>query len=251
MTGARLAASAAVALALAAGPVRAASPAAQEAPRVPQAEPAQGGVAVSAGADLVTASAFVWRGLVLCDSPVAQPNIWVKVGNLTASSWVNVARHGPNGQSLTEHDLTIDYSAPVGDWVLSAGWINYAFVNLADGRFTNELYAGISYSGLLSPAVTVYQDVHAGAGTYVSAGVSHSIAVGSRGWSIDPLATVGYNHRQWTPYSGFSDAVLEVDLSVPLGRISLQPFVAYSWSLDRRIAVNRFSWGIAASYDGR
>lgn len=214
--------------------------------------------AVSVGADLLASSAFVWRGFVDIDSLVVQPDVWVKWRGLTVSSWINVARHNdPEDKPLSEHDLTVDYSVSRGKYTMSAGWINYAFLDIESGseteggRWSNEVYVGVSREGPLTPSVRVFQDFQQGSGTYVSLGVQHAFAVG-RGLALAPAATLGYNHHLYTEYSAFSDAVVSVKGTVPtpVKHLALQPFVAYSLSLDHRIARDRFYWGLGAVIAG-
>jgi hypothetical protein len=93
------------------------------------------------------------------------------------------------------------------------------------------LFVGAAWSGPLSPTLRVYADVHEGSGTYVSAGVSHTLTIGSV--AMTPSATLGYNHQQWVAGSGLSDLLLGVQLALPSvsRHLSIAPFVTYSKSL--------------------
>jgi len=51
---------------------------------------------------------------------------------------MNAARVGPNGRSLTERDVTVDYTRALGTWTLSAGWIKCAFGAVSVDRYSNE-----------------------------------------------------------------------------------------------------------------
>ena len=101
---------------------------------------------VTSGLDLVVASAYVWRGFVLVDDAALQPNAWLKVGNLTLTSWMNVASTRPNGDHLTEHDFTADYTIARGKTSFSAGYINYLFPDLDTDRVSHEIYAGVAHA---------------------------------------------------------------------------------------------------------
>ena len=171
---------------------------------------------------------------MLCDSPVVQPAAWVAIGPVTVTSWSNVARSAPNGRRWTEHDLTVDYSFVRGAYTISAGWINYFLIDQPSERFTNELYAGVTREGLLEPSVWVFQDVHAGSGTYVlgSVGLSHEFP--TPGITLTSTLSVGYNHRLWIDASGFSDAslVVEAGIRTPVRGLVVRPIVGYSASVS-------------------
>jgi hypothetical protein len=189
--------------------------------------------AVSAGAIATVVSAFVWRGWVVADEVCVQPSAWITAGGLTLTSWVNVLPLS-EGDSFTEHDLTLDYTWSVGRWALSAGYINYYYPTADVDRWTNELYLGADISVPLNPSVRVYQDVHRGSGTYVSVGVSHEVTIGATGLSVTPSAVLGYNNGQWVEGSGWSDLSVGVLVAVPLGRhADASASVSYSRSLNQ------------------
>ncbi len=226
----------------------------QAAPALPTETPAadESPSKVSVGADLLATSAFVWRGFVDCDSTVLQPDVWVKAAGLTVSSWFNYAPTAPGSRPLTEHDLTVDYSFTRGKYTTSVGWTNYAFLDVDNDRVSNEVYVGLAREGMLSPTLKVFQDLQQGSGTYASLGVQHAFSLGGT-VGLAPSLAVGYNRRLYTPYSGFSDAVLglKATIQTPVKGLALQPFAAYSLSLDDRIATDRFYWGVGASIASR
>jgi len=188
---------------------------------------------VSAGTDIVATSAYIWRGFVPTDAFSIQPNTWVRIGHLTVSSWSNVARRRVGGP-LTEHDFTVDYSRPVGRFVVTAGWINYVFPPAETGRHSNEIYGGVSHTSYLNPTVRVYRDVHEGSGTYVNVGLAHEYAPGD-GVTVTPNVAVGYNDNLWVDASTFSDAAFGVKVKVPtpFEHLAVAPFITFSRSLAR------------------
>jgi hypothetical protein len=202
---------------------------------------------VSAGANLTVGSAFVWRGFVLGSDPVVQPTAWLKVGPVTVSSWSNLYVPSSGGMVRSEHDLTVDYSTEVRGVSLSAGWINYAYAHVASGRFSNEFYGSVGVGGFLNPKLQVYQDVNEGSGTYASLAVSHEFALPWGAMTLTPSLSVGYNHHLWTDYAGFSDVTPSVtlNLSTPIPRLSLQPFLGYSCGLETSVFPRRFYGGVA------
>jgi hypothetical protein len=198
--------------------------------------------AVTIGASAAVVSAYVWRGFVLIDEVSVQPSVWLKMGGLTLTSWVNVSP-GVEGDAFTEHDFTLDYTRSVGRVALSAGYINYFFVSLDEDRFTNELYVGATVSGPLNPSLRVYQDVQQGSGTYVSFGVSQAVPLGSKGPTITPSAVLGYNNNQWVDGSGWSDLSVGATLAFPVnGHLDLSASANYSRSLNKDWFPSKF-WG--------
>lgn len=202
---------------------------------------------VTAGTEFLASSSYVWRGFQPNGSFSVQPNTWVKIDNLTVSSWLNIARRHVEHRPITEHDLTIDYSATRGSFTWSAGWINYVFPEVQTGRYSNELYAGVSHNSYLSPSFRVYQDVHAGTGTYVSVGVSHTYPVMSSKVTLMPSVALGYNHKQWIDVSTFSDLNMGLRLTVPgpAKRLWLAPFINYSRSLDSAVLQSKTYGGLS------
>jgi hypothetical protein len=202
--------------------------------------PATPRLQITAGTEFMATSAYVWRGFVPNASFSVQPNTWMKVGDVTVSSWMNVAREHVQNRPVTEHDLTVDYSKSRGNVTWSAGWINYAFPELTAGRYSNELYVGVAHASYFNPSLRVYQDVHEGTGTYVNAAVSHAYEVAD--FTLTPSVALGYNHHQWIDVSTFSDLNVGLRLTIPtpIKRLSVAPFVNHSRSLDAVIPSRTF-----------
>ncbi len=201
-------------------------------------------IRIATGVDLLGTNAYVWRGFVPTDAFSVQPNLWLTIGDLTVSSWGNTARRSVGGL-LTEHDLTVDYSRNIGPYALSAGWINYLFPPAETGRHSNELYVGVADASYLNPSVRVFQDVHAGAGTYVNVAIDHEYAIGSS-IAVTPSVAAGYNHHQWIATSTWSDVVVgvKVRLPTPNPHVTVAPFGNYSRSLARDLFRSRFYGGL-------
>ena len=214
-------------------------------------EPADSERSVTGGVDVTVNSAFVWRGFVVCDSTVVQPAAWVAIGPVTVTSWSNIARSAPSGRRWTEHDLTVDYSWTRGDYTVSAGWINYFFIDQPSERFTNELYVGVSHQGLVEPGVWVFQDVQAGSGTYILASLGLTHEFQRSGIVLTSTLGLGYNHRLWMDASGFSDTSLTVEAGIPtpVRGLVVRPIVGYSHAFRLPGLASRFTWGISASLE--
>lgn len=206
---------------------------------------------VSAGASFTYGSAFVWRGFVLGNDPVFQPSAWLKVGPVTVTSWSNAYVPSASGIVRSEHDLTVDYSTEIRGVSLSVGWINYAYAHVTSGRFSNEFYGSVGLGGLLNPRLQVYQDVNEGNGTYASLGVSHEFALPWRKMTMTPSVSVGYNHHQWTDFTGLSDvtATATLALPTPVPHLALQPFFGYSCGLETAVFPRRFFGGVTLAIE--
>lgn len=213
----------------------------------PPADVAKPGTTVSGGSDILLTSAYIWRGFVPTDAFGVQPAAFVKFGDVTVTTWSNVARHQQAG-SYTEHDLTVDYTKAFGAWSISAGWINYTFPTAESGRISDEAYLGFAHASFFNPSLKVFQDFEAGSGTYVNGGVAPVLKV-TDAVSVSPSFAIGFNHHQWTDLSGFSDAQVgvKVNLPSPAKRLSLAPFVNYSKTFDERIAPSKVYWGLGLS----
>jgi hypothetical protein len=204
---------------------------------------------VTAGADLAVASDYMWRGYRENQTLSVQPNLWMTVGDFTVSSCMNASRVGPNGGSLTERDLTVDYPRTFSSWTLSGGWTNYTFVDVSVDRYSNEMYGSLGYTSYLSPTLHVYQDVQQGSGSYISLDVSHEYSLGHRGVTLSPQMAVGYNHQQWIDASTFSDANVGLTLGVPLAgdRLRIAPVLNYSKALDTTLFEDHLYWAVTLS----
>lgn len=222
------------------------------APRLPAApepsEPEWRLGAMTFGADTSVTTAYVWRGWILDTGRCLQPDVWVKMGDLTVTSWVNVHMMSGTSLSLTEHDLSVDYSHEAGRVTLSAGWINYATLGHQAGN-TNEFYGGLRLKTLFNPGVQVYHDVQLGNGTYVSLSANQGFPIVRRVGGTAQVS-VGYNHHQYTEVSGWSDVAvtLKLNVEVPSARVTLQPTIAYSHSLLPDVFPSRVFGGLSVAF---
>jgi hypothetical protein len=185
---------------------------------------------------------YIWRGQNLTDGPVVQPGVSVTVDKLTLGIWGNLETTNVNTESgeFTEFDFYLDYSGDVGfieGLSYSLGLINYQFPSAGD---TTEFYGGLALDVPLSPSVTVYQDVDAVDGTYLSLGLGHSIESiwgdeGPVAIGMDLGASLGwgssaYNTAYWGPTvttGELNDLVLSVGFPMELYGVSITPSLNY------------------------
>ena len=178
-------------------------------------------------------SKYIWRGQNLSNTASMQPGMSFGYKGVTVSSWSNFAHtafgdSGVAGNHWTEHDLTVDYGFGLGDKVaVNVGWINYAFPNFSDGRYTNEIYGSVGVDTILQTTFAVYGDMHNGNGMYYNFGIGHSLTM-PKGTALNLSASLGYNQNQWIDINTVSDVVLGVSFDLPLGdKVTLSPFYSY------------------------
>ncbi len=121
---------------------------------------------VSVSFDTLFVNNDIWRGQSPNNYAVVQPGISIGYKGLTISSsslfsHTGFGDSGVAGNHWIEHDFTMDYGFALNDKVsVNVGWINYAFPNFNDGRYSNEIYGAISVDTILQPSIGVYGDPH-------------------------------------------------------------------------------------------
>jgi uncharacterized protein (TIGR02001 family) len=177
-------------------------------------------------------SKYIWRGQDLANTPSMQPGFTYSYKGLSLSSWSNFAHteigdSGVLGNHWTEHDFTVDYGLNPSEKVsVNFGFINYAFPNLTEGRYTNEIYGSVGFDTILQPTFAVYGDMHNGDGMYYNFGIGHGVDLG-KGVALNLSAAVGLNQKQWIDITTVSDVVLGVSVDIPLGMVTFSPFYNY------------------------
>ena len=176
---------------------------------------------------------YIWRGQNLNNNASFQPGMSFSYKNLTISSWSQFSHtgfgdSGVAGNHWTEHDLTVDYGFALSEKLsLNVGWINYAFPNVMEDRYTNEFYGGISADTILQPSFSIYGDPHQGEGLYYNLGIGHGLDLG-KGFGLSLSASAGLNQHQWIDITTVSDVVLGVGLDIPVSDgVTLSPFWNY------------------------
>ena len=217
---------------------------------------AQGGMGLGDVSFEVTADfygKYIWRGQNFTNGTVFQPGVSASSGGFTLSAWGNyeLVRVNNNRDEFTEVDLTLDYSFDcprVEGLAYSVGVIYYDFPEVASPAAapltenTTELYVGGSFDCLLNPSATLYYDVDAVEGSYLSLGIGHSIenvveVIEGSPVSVDCSASLGwgdssYNDWYWNanaPGIGaeLNDLVLSLALPLEYAGISISPSVTY------------------------
>lgn len=197
-------------------------------------------------------SKYVWRGQNLVDDWVWQPGISVSYGGFTAGIWGDLNLTDENNQSgeFDEYDFYAEYGIDLAEGIaLSVGYIDYKFPS---GGNTQEVYAGIRFAAFLNPSVTVYYDFEDINGTYVTAGIGHSIEkiadlTESIPVGLDLSLSIGwgdsnYNEGYWADSignaidsSGLNDLTLKIGFPMSIGSWTFTPSINYVTLLDSDI----------------
>jgi len=197
-------------------------------------------------------SKYVWRGLNLADDFVWQPSMAITYKGLTFTVWTNMNLTetvpgeglGDEAGEFTEVDLVVNYDWSYKKLNLGVGILHYMFPN-TDFDATTELSVTAGLDVLLSPCVTLYQDVDVHDGTYVSFGASHSFVdvlhfSDTSSLSIDLSAVFGAGSTKHNGYyhgvatGAFSDVGLTAAFPVTLSKAwSITPSFNYASLLDK------------------
>jgi hypothetical protein len=230
------------------------------------------GVQVGATGDFF--SAYVWRGQNIVDNWVFQPGASVGYKGLTGSIWSNmnlekepVGGVPVGGGSLTETDLTLDYTNKVpGLDVLgyAVGAIYYSYLNI-HAHPTAEAYGGLNLGVPLSPSVRWYYDFDLIKGSYVQFGIGHTIEKLKEwrdqcycdlqvGASLG-LGTSEYNQGYFgVDQTALNDLTLTAGLPFTFGKLTIRPTLGYSTMLSKDIRAatdksDNFWGGVSLAYN--
>jgi uncharacterized protein (TIGR02001 family) len=198
---------------------------------------------VSVDADLTVGSHYIWRGADFLDGANIPLMPSVTVGHesgLSANVWGSFAaldRDKTDGAD--EIDFTIDYSTDLSnDLGVSVGAIYYALPNSSDDN-TSELYLGASYG---THSLTIYYDnefvdgSNEGSGLYISLAGNHAVPVGDL--SIDLGASLGFGAKN--DVHALQDLNLSASTSMPVGSLSVSPFVAGTYIIEDTVNPDSF-----------
>lgn len=122
---------------------------------------------------------YVWRGMNLVDDAVLQPNLEIALLGFTLGAWGNMDLTDINGTKgkFTEGDYKLGYKLELAIIELGAGFLHYSYPK-HHFEDTTEFYLGAEVNVLLSPSLTVYQDIDRHKGAYWAASVGHDFSVG-------------------------------------------------------------------------
>jgi uncharacterized protein (TIGR02001 family) len=227
-------------------------------------------------ADLALNSKYVWRGMVATDDAVLQPGVSASVAGFSFGLWGNIDTSDYNDTEwkFNEIDYIIGYDLSLPKVSLGAGLIYYDFPN-TELEATTELYVSASLGVLLSPTLTIYQDIDQFKGAYWEASVSHGmplspvanleltagLGLGSKGYLSGYFGAIPDpdNPTEWTDVTGASMSDFFLSAGLPFSKVpflTITPAVTYTSLLgDAKDAVDghegdtsTFYYGLTASF---
>ncbi len=215
------------------------------------ADPAAALGPVDASARVGMFSKYVWRGMVVTDDPVLQPEASLGIMGFGADVWGNMdltdfhrTEDDPDGLQgqLNEIDYTLRYDVSLPLLQLGAGLVHYTFPN-TDADATTEIYASVAANVLFSPSVAIYYDIDEIDGGYLQLGASHALPV-SPVTDLQLSTSLGYGSADYVQGyfvtglpegtltdldAGPTDLQLTAELPYhPLPMVTLTPSVTYS-----------------------
>lgn len=192
--------------------------------------------------DATFMSKYVWRGVLLTDDPVSQTALTIAKDGLSLNIWNNMDLRDVNGndKEVNELDYTLNYSFGVGSLSVSSGMIQYTFPN-TDFDSTTEVYVGLSSEVIGDTSVTVFQDIGAAEGTYVSLGNGVSIPVGDLS-SVDISGSLAWGSSKHNNFyfgednGAVTDFLIGVSVPFSIGNyFSAAPSVSYSSIVSHKL----------------
>ncbi|MCP4716369.1 MAG: hypothetical protein GY868_14715 [Deltaproteobacteria bacterium] len=208
---------------------------------------AEEGLGIEFGADIAVNSKYLWRGIEFNEDPVFQPDVWVSFKGFSAIIWGNMELsnvyndHGEEGEAgdFTEVDYILDYSGSFKKINYSVGWLYYDFPHTGFTD-THEAYIAMGYDCFLAPTFTLYRDLRANDGYYLTFSISHDIELKKLlNSTLSTSAAVGCASKRMTRYyygerkEAVTDSLISASLTIPItDNISIIPAVNYSALLD-------------------
>ncbi|MCO5045563.1 MAG: hypothetical protein M9963_12060 [Kiritimatiellae bacterium] len=217
------------------------------------ADEAEGSSSAEASLDVQVLSAYVWRGQLIGEDAVLQPQFTISKNGFSISWWGNLnltdEATGHDGE-FSEHDITVAYdlACPITGADVQLGIVNYDFPNVTTETSLGNLSlvndtreAFITYAlndVLLAPTLNLYYDFKEADGFYGSLGISHSISLAET-VSLDLAASLGAASDDWGSFyfvegtKGLTDGSVSASLPIAIcSSLTITPAVSYSFLLD-------------------
>ena len=226
-------------------------------------------------AELPVYTKYVWRGMNLVDDAVLQPSLGVSLFGFKLAAWGNMylTDIADEAGQFGEFDYTLGYELELALFELEAGFIFYTYPKHYFDD-TTEFYVGGKVNVLLSPSLTIYQDLDKFKGAYWAASIGHGFDLGET-LKLDLTGGLGLGSQSYI--SGYFTELLsgpdtEIDASMtdyfvraelpfhPSPFLSITPSATYTSLLgDAKKAVDNIEmlysgkkdnmvWGLAASF---
>ncbi len=137
---------------------------------------------------------YVWRGMLINNHMVFQPDMSISESGFTFDIWGNMdlTDHYQNQFNLSEVDYTLSYNWKILETSWSAGIISYTFPHTGADS-TAEVFVGITMNRLkYHPFIKIYYDFDEINGLYFQTGASHEFRNG-----VSVEAHLGYGSRNY------------------------------------------------------
>jgi hypothetical protein len=86
-----------------------------------------------------------YQGMILSESAVTQPCIWISFHDFTLSEWSNILLTDKDGRGVDESEFILDYEHEFNNLTLAPTLVLYYFPRESSDRITSELNLKISY----------------------------------------------------------------------------------------------------------
>jgi len=160
-------------------------------------------------------SAYVWRGIVINDHPVLQPEGIVgwkgdeTIGAFAFGVWSTMnltSRHDvgtPEGKNATgkfsETDFNLNWNRDFGPLNLELGWNYYYYKYYTDANI-NELYALVTYNNdFVTPYIQANWDVDESTSLYTTFGLNREFGLSDR-FTLGLDAALGWGSTDYVRY---------------------------------------------------
>lgn len=216
----------------------------------------------SASAGVGVFSQYVWRGALLVDDPVLQPDVTVAYGGLSLNVWGNIDLTNVNGfgGELSEVDVTLDYTHRFEGRVPTEVSVGGIWYTSPSGWFDDlaEVYAGVGLDVILQPRLTVYFGVYEVEGIFGTLEFGHEVPLGAGtlelGTGISAGDSVFHDALFSVSDDGLGEFFFDVGWTYTRGRWSLRPGVRFSSLVDSTLRDAQadndfFVFSLAASVD--
>lgn len=185
-------------------------------------------------------SHYVWRGALLTDDPVLQPDVTVAYGGLSLGVWGNLDLTNVNGfgGELNEVDVTLDYTHRFEGRVPVEASIGAIWYTSPSGWFDDlgEIYGGVGLDTFLQPRLTVYVGVYEVEGVFGTLEIGHDAPLGcgtlELGAGISAGDGVFHESLLGARTEAFGELFLDVGWTYTRGRWSIRPGLRFSTLLD-------------------
>jgi len=203
--------------------------------------------------DASIVSRYVFRGMLINDDPVVQPQASFYLGPMSLSAWGNLdlSKENDSRGRFSEVRYIADFAFEIAEALqIYAGGIYYTYPNdtfvpnfpsQPREHDTWEAYAGATVDFFIRPSVTVFQDVKRANGTYVVGAAAFDLDL-TDGLALQLSSSVGWGSRDYNEYyfnvneKAFTDAAVTASLPIQIGEVFvLTPFATFTTIMDTQL----------------